>query len=470
MIKRLFLALSALFLPLSLFAQTFSETDFERLIMKHPMMKNYDSKTGHFRNTSHQIRSKDELEAIAASITAELEKLKDDKAQTVDCIWGEVEDEEDFWGGIASLDARKKELQKKQYENNKLIEQDGVPGTNHLLPIINDMTNDLMIPLYNPNKVLLSKLPRYFCKPERTENGVRAFITKGNKKVLKEYLSQASAYAGLFPNSNRAVLVKNEGSNGDIAVVNLAIALAIHPKMSLFDTNRLGFYRISSLNLTEEEFQNEIDRLRDVPPIDNAQEKIMSDIAALRKKRNALSNLKVNATPERLAEAEKLRVSYVEEEKVLFSKLEDARYRDFNMDLMDYNSAKSFASEIESEVFEIINEVAKEKNIAIVFNNSTAPTKGYPETYDSRYIFHKGSATLSNLMYYSFLSLTGVNLEAGDLPLSNKVINWMEIMRYPGSIDVLPIRQRPLVLSKTVDILPEVVYRLYRRYARQISS
>ena len=71
--KMLLIALLALSAPL--LGQTFGEADLERLIMNHPMMKNYDAKTGHFRNTPHELRDVSDLKAENASISAEIESI-----------------------------------------------------------------------------------------------------------------------------------------------------------------------------------------------------------------------------------------------------------------------------------------------------------------------------------------------------------------------------------------------------------
>ena len=212
--KLLLFAFLASSLPLS--GQTFGEADLERLIMNHPMMKNYDAKTGHFKNTPHELREVSDLKAENASLTAEVERIKaEEQNNSLDVISNEIEDEEAIWSGISSLSKKKQELENKIQKNTELIESGGDPGYTKLYPIVDNMCNDIFIPLYNKDRAILNKLPRYLSKkPQLEGKDMHSFWFEPNEDVLCSYLQYASFIALIFPSADKTILFqKPSGDN-----------------------------------------------------------------------------------------------------------------------------------------------------------------------------------------------------------------------------------------------------------------
>lgn len=208
MIKKIILVFIFIgFTPL--FAQIFSEVDFERLILNHPMMKNYDPKTGHFKNTPHELRAVSDLKAENASMSLELEEIKKKELKNSSISFSDDDiDEEALWGDISSLTKRKKELENKIRKNEDLIQSGGDPGYEKLYPIIDDICNDIFVPLYNKDKVILNKLPRYAANMLQLEgNDMHNFwFYQNNEEVLQKYLEYSGIIALMFPNMDKTIL------------------------------------------------------------------------------------------------------------------------------------------------------------------------------------------------------------------------------------------------------------------------
>jgi hypothetical protein len=204
--KMLLVAFLASSLPL--LGQTFGEADLERLIMNHPMMKNYDAKTGHFRNTPYELREVSELKAENASMTEEVERIKiEELNNSLNVISSEDEDEEAIWSRISSLSKKKQELENKILKNKELIDSGGDPGYSKLYPIIDNMCNDIFISLFDKDKVILNKLPRYFSKKPYLEGkDFHFFWFNPNEDTLFFYLQHASFISLIFPSVDKTIL------------------------------------------------------------------------------------------------------------------------------------------------------------------------------------------------------------------------------------------------------------------------
>ncbi len=211
---KIFTILSLVLLTAPLCAQTFGEVDFERLLMNHPMMRNYDPKTGHFNNTPHELKDVKALKAENASLTAEIEKMTEKKSEKSKSVLDEdIDDEEGFWNSVSSIDKKQAELKYKLEKNEELIQTNGDPGYGKLFPIIDDMCNDIFIPLYDKDKLVLNKLPRYYTPyPEFNGNDMHKFWYKKDPRILEAYLENASIMALIFSKSDKAILYQKSGA------------------------------------------------------------------------------------------------------------------------------------------------------------------------------------------------------------------------------------------------------------------
>lgn len=194
-------------------AQCFSETDFERMVMNHPMMKNYVKENGHFKNTEYEFRNIQDIRSENASIAEELDFIKSKRlSQSLNILETAEGDEESFWSNISELDTRKNKLERAKMKNENLIGAGGDPGFERLVPITDGITNDLLVPLYDKNMVVVNKLPRFYAPPpDLCGRALGDFLNKPDSDFLKNYLEKAPVIALMFSKSDKTILYQQKG-------------------------------------------------------------------------------------------------------------------------------------------------------------------------------------------------------------------------------------------------------------------
>ena len=261
-----------------LWAQTFIQYDFDELIKNHPLMKKYDKKTGYFKGTGYDKKYDvnkllDENQILKNELKELDVKIKENEEKF-------LSDNEENWQLITDLNKRKSELKEKIDKNINIIAEEGEPEILKLVNIIDTITEDSLLPLYNVDKIILNKLPKYTSKiPFNSTNNLRQYYYTFDKNKLTEYLKDSYAISLMFNNSNNTILFNNPNSNtGKIALVDFAKILSLHPKMSLFDFSKLGFYKLDKYNLSENEFENEIIKINnEITQLEDTK-KILNDV------------------------------------------------------------------------------------------------------------------------------------------------------------------------------------------------
>ncbi len=205
--------ISAMLVCSAVSAQCFSETDFERMVMNHPMMKNYVKENGHFKNTEYELRNIQEIRSENASITEELDFIKSKRlSQSLSILETADDDEESFWSDISELDTRKIKLERARMKNENLIGAGGDPGFERLVPITDGITNDLLVPLYDKKMVVVNKLPRFYAPPpDLPGKALGDFFNNPDSDFLTNYLEKASIIALMFSKSDKTILFQQKG-------------------------------------------------------------------------------------------------------------------------------------------------------------------------------------------------------------------------------------------------------------------
>ncbi len=251
---------------------------------------------------------------------------------------------------------------------------------------------------------------------------------------------------------------------GDVAVIDLSMALSLHPKMALFDFNRIGFYKVD-FGLSEEDFQLAIQILRNKAP-DTSEERarIQSELKALQKERDSFADYYVNITEEKMKKVEELRASALKKEEELLARLMDLEYIGQNNDITTPSETLKIAAQIEAEIMEAVNQVASEQHFSLVLNSTVPTPYGYPKQYITGEIYGQGIPGINFMLFYSFLAKNNLAHPMDEAPSSRELINWMELTRYPEALNILPMRPYPLVLTGGKSILSDVVKKIYDRY------
>lgn len=250
----------------------------------------------------------------------------------------------------------------------------------------------------------------------------------------------------------------------DVATIDFSLALSLHPKMSLFDFNRIGFYKIE-LGLNEDEFEAKRAALiASAPSFDTEIAEIRKEIGKLPAERNSFTNLYVNGTENAFQVVQKKLDESYKKEEMLYKKIEDIERMQRNYDLTSPQETLDVIEEIQSEIMKTIEEVARDGNYSVVLNTSIPLPYGYPKTYTTGEVYGQGIPNIKFLLYYSFLAKNSLQHPSDEIPSSRDVVNWLELMRCPSRLNLLPMRPYPLVLSGGKSILSEVVKRIYNKY------
>lgn len=250
----------------------------------------------------------------------------------------------------------------------------------------------------------------------------------------------------------------------EVATIDLSMALSLHPKMSLFDFNRIGFYKVE-FGLTEQEFKSKIAAIRASAP-DRTDElnNLEKQIEEIHKEREKLSSYYVGANDEKLIKAEELMKASIDKEKEINDKILEINHQTENYDLTSPKETLAIISEIEKDIFDAIDQVAKENNFSVVLNSTIPIAYSYEKNYINGEIYGQGIPGINFMLFYSFLAKNNLDNPLDDIPPSRDLINWLELTRYPKAINILPMKPYPLVLTGGKSILSLVVKKIYDKY------
>lgn len=250
----------------------------------------------------------------------------------------------------------------------------------------------------------------------------------------------------------------------DVAYIDLSMALCLHPKMSLFDFNRIGFHRVE-FGLTEDEFIEKCAQIRaSAPNKANEIAEIEKELSDLYKERDGFSEYYVNMDEEKEKLLERKMAESYAKENELRAKMLDINHQAENFDLTSPKETMEIAAQIEKEIFDAINEVAAEKNYSVVLNASNPCPFVYKQNYIASGIYGQGIPSVNFMLFYSFLAKNNLDSPLDDTPPSRDVINWLESTRYPEAMNILPMKPYPLVLAGGHSILSDVVKKIYKKY------
>ena len=418
-------------------------------------MKNYDKGTGYFKKTDYDNTANlKQIRLENASITKELEDIKSKKEIFEKQLTSEGSNEDEVWSSINNLDKKEEELLKKLEKNNEIIVSFGNPDIVKLINITDKITEDCILPLFNKKKIVLNKLPRYVPEmPEISDNDLRRFFYSSDVEILKNYLKYSYAIGLLFNKSDNTIIYNTDNSSGKIGLVDLSKILALHPKMALFDFNRMGFYKVKKVNLSEDEFDEEIFKLKSSVLKDNIS-KLEKEIEILDRHINII---------EAKFEDKELESKLYNQRKELVKKLEEALYWQNNNDITDLNETRKTLDDIEKEVLSVIADFAKSNKFDSVINISNPRLDIYSEDDSDK------SGKLMNLMKQSELYY----LLFGDFDYSSillrqkysvKFMNWLSLIKNPIIKDIVFSNNMPLVIYGGEKIDSLIINKIYSKY------
>ena len=240
-----------------------------------------------------------------------------------------------------------------------------------------------------------------------------------------------------------------------IGKIDLAKALILHPKMSFFDYERLGFYKKDLINkYNYVELNNSCD-------LSVSREEIELIRTRIKDLNNKLSKIPPIAdNKNNVDEIYKIQTEITE----LKNKISDIEFDINNSDITNVIETQKLLSDISIDVFKAIKEVAEEENIYAIFNNSELSNNNFPASYNDRSVFKNNSLTVFDNPYYVFLSDALKASKSGEIPSSVNLSNWLEYSRDPSLFDRLPIKTSVFVLDGAEDVLMAVIKKIYLQH------
>lgn len=210
------LIIFAVFLLKPSYGQTFSACDLERLLGQHPMMKDYQEKTGRFANTPSEIVPMERVLAQIASAQAEISLFT---SRREELLAGSLEatenpDEMSLWLELTRLADEIKARKARLAELEELQATNGVPPVSRVLPIARKILLDTR-EKFPEADIVVNYLPRFLMPPPKFDgNPLRDFYFEPEKvSFISKYLAQRSRVGLMFQNLSRPILVGERKSD-----------------------------------------------------------------------------------------------------------------------------------------------------------------------------------------------------------------------------------------------------------------
>ena len=251
-----------------------------------------------------------------------------------------------------------------------------------------------------------------------------------------------------------------------IATIDLSMAVSLHPRMSLFDFDRMGFFKVEP-GLTREAFDEAVARLKNSTAAATALEglqHLQQQLAELDRRKSVKIALCTSAMPaERETAQKELEIISAEEDR-LRGLIADSEHAAACPDLTDPATTRKYLAEIEVEILAAVRKVAAEERFDAVLNTTVPVPYGYPVRYQAGEMFGQGIPGINFSLFYAFLAKEHLAHPSDSAPPSRELINWLELTRFPDAVNLLPIRPYPLVLSGGECILARVMKMVYENH------
>ena len=252
-----------------------------------------------------------------------------------------------------------------------------------------------------------------------------------------------------------------------IAVVDMNLLVSMHPSMSLFDFDRMGFYKLP-LGLTTEKWEEELKKQKRISSA--KKHELEKQQTSLRKEKEKLDRQKSSIISKfhhiTAKEGQKLQnqLTDIGDKDLQISKqLKELEYQINCPDLTSPAETRRKLAEIEAEVMHFLKKVAAEKGFRTVLNGSIPVPTSYELKYQTSEMYGIGIPGIDQSLFYAFLS-DPAKQKVSETPSSWKVVHWMELTNFPKVQNYLPIKPYPLVILGGKRIEKPVLAAIYNKY------
>ncbi len=249
----------------------------------------------------------------------------------------------------------------------------------------------------------------------------------------------------------------------EIATIDMRLAVSLHPKMALYDYNRMGFYKVN-LGLSDEEFKKAVEKLKKSPKdIKAEKEKLISELKTILAQRDELDikqfAQRTDITPEYTQKVSELSIK----ENELRTKINDLEWSYANPELTSREETRAIMSEIKTDINNAIMDIVLDKKYLLVLNSSLiVPYKFSLKFLDL--IYGQGMPGFNFSLFYSFYWRNMLYIPPETKANYSKLQRWARITRQSVNLDSLPISYYPIVLAGGKNILPDTLKIIYSKY------
>ncbi len=248
-----------------------------------------------------------------------------------------------------------------------------------------------------------------------------------------------------------------------VGTINLAVAASLHPKMALFDFQKMGFYRVP-LGLAYEEYSRVIGEFKAKKPDKSIQEKISKIDEQLRiagsSVREIINEQKTN-NPERMSSD--VATAYLRHHHEITELNWQRKELSFSISNPEFTSpaeTREILQKIEKEIIASVKEVAEKECFSIILNTSVPAASGYPTKYHLGARFSTGPVGIDQTLFYGFLAEKRVSSDIFAYT-EDYLRKWISITGRPEAVEMLPMKPYPLVLEGGECVLTQVIEKIY---------
>lgn len=246
------------------------------------------------------------------------------------------------------------------------------------------------------------------------------------------------------------------------AKINLGIAASLHPRMSLFDFQNLGFYNVP-LGLSKEAFAEAVARTvaTSSEKLNRRLEELDGELSEITRKKQTLFQVSAAAEPGN-ASLRKQLAALDDQARRLRIERRETEFAIEHPELTPPPETRSILKDIDREVMEAVRSVATEKGYDVVLNSTFPVPFGYPLTYRTGKEFGRGVSGLEQQVFYA-LTANHDDLDQQETK-EDRFSTWLQLTGHPETQRFLPIQPWPLVVHGGESITADVVRTLYQRY------
>ncbi|OQA06689.1 MAG: hypothetical protein BWY66_01742 [bacterium ADurb.Bin374] len=247
------------------------------------------------------------------------------------------------------------------------------------------------------------------------------------------------------------------------AKINLGIAASLHPRMSLFDFQNLGFFKVP-LGLSSEAFSEAVARsavAASSQELNKRLEELDGELSEVTRKKQALFQSSANAEPGN--EAARTQLAALDEQaRRLRIERSETEFAIEHPELTTPSETRKILQEIDRELMDVVRGIATKNGYDVVLNSTFPVPFGYPLTYRTGKEFGRGVSGLEQQVFYA---LTANHEDTNQTQTKEDRFSiWLQLTGHPETQRFLPLQPWPLVVHGGESITADVVRTLYTRY------